>query len=546
MRLSRVLALTGLCWLVAEWAVGPLGNFPLNDDWSYAWTTKQLCEHGSIELLPWSAPSLLLQIGYGAALCKLFGWSFTLLRLSTLLLAPLGLVAFFLLLRRLSGSSTRAGFATVALGGSPLFFSLSNTFMTEVPFVVVLLWAALFYLRTLERYDWKEMAAASVFCCAAILIRQNGLFLAAAASVAMLFDTRVGFAQRLWRAVMASIAPLVVFVAYHVWLFAMHGAPAGASIRAGGILTISPLVAASVGFRIIEYLGLLLMPLALVAWHSREDGFSARAAVLTAGLGAVAGFLYISRGELMYYLPNILHRGGVGALTLRDALFLGIAPPFAHGNLLAFVLTLAATVSAGVLSAVWLDSQWLRAEPHKLFMPLCLLAFAAGSLLQADFYFDRYLLPMLPFAIASVLCASERIKVPNSAWALVVLVALYSLASTHDYLSWNRARHQGLDALMAEGHSPREIDGGVEFNGWHLAAVLGGNPSVDEARIGQSASLKSWWWVVDDRFVASFTRLPGYHPHSEQPWSSWLGGAGQRVFILERDETEQPAVVEKQ
>jgi len=538
-----------LCWLVAEWAVGPLGNFPLNDDWSYAWTTKQLCEHGRIELLPWSAPSLLIQIGYGAALCKIFGWSFTLLRLTTIVLAPLGLFAFyqFVVCLRVpsrdddsESSGLVAWFATLVLGGSPLFLNLSNTFMTEVPFLVALLWAALFYLRALDHYDLRKLAAASLLCCAAILIRQNGLFLAAAASLTMLFDTRIEFAERFKRAVVASLAPAVVFVAYHVWLFAIHGAPAGATIRAGGILSISPVAAASVAFRVFEYLGLLLLPVAVVAWYSREQGFAMRSGFLTLGLGAVAAFLYFGRGELMYYLPNILHRGGVGALTLRDALFLGMTSPFSHGSRGALVLTVAATVSAGVLCATWLDSAWLRRGPAKLFPALCLLAFAAGSLLQADFYFDRYLIPMLPFAVASSLCAFERIVLNRRAWVLAFVLAAYSLASTHDYLAWNRARYQGLDALLAKGYSPREIDGGVEFNGWHLAPVLGTNPTIEEARIGQSASLKSWWWVIDDRFVASFTPLLGYHVYSEHPWSSWLAGPGQKVYILERDVAAEP------
>jgi hypothetical protein len=48
-------------------------------------------------------------------------------------------------------------------------------------------------------------------------------------------------------------------------------------------------------------------------------------------------------------------------------------------------------------------------------------------------------------------------------------LALVALAGTHEYLSWNRARWQVLNELTdTQRIAPAEIDGGLEFDGWHF------------------------------------------------------------------------------
>src|SRR5262245_60076473 len=86
-------------WIVIAALVGVRGEFPLSDDWSYAVATRVLCETGALTLLPWTGASLVLQAWYGAGLCAVFGFSFTWLRVSSLVLAAAGTVGCFSLLR---------------------------------------------------------------------------------------------------------------------------------------------------------------------------------------------------------------------------------------------------------------------------------------------------------------------------------------------------------------------------------------------------------------------------------------------------------------
>ena len=86
------LALLTAIWLLAILLINPMGEFPLNDDFSYARSTLNLSEGGILRYDPWLSMTLLAQVLWGTAFCKLFGFSFTVLRCSTLVLGWVGLV----------------------------------------------------------------------------------------------------------------------------------------------------------------------------------------------------------------------------------------------------------------------------------------------------------------------------------------------------------------------------------------------------------------------------------------------------------------------
>ena len=174
------------CDALVAWAIGVHGNFPLGDDWAYAWPVRSLCEHGEIDLLPWTGASVVAQIGYGAALCKQFGFSFDVLRMSTLVLGAASDVGVFLLARSLAVSTPLAFFAALAFSLSPLRVNLGFTFMTDVPFTAFAVWSAYFYAKGLQRRSLGGIAVGAVLAAIAVLIRQHGIFIAAAAALAAL------------------------------------------------------------------------------------------------------------------------------------------------------------------------------------------------------------------------------------------------------------------------------------------------------------------------------------------------------------------------
>src|SRR2546430_5874257 len=80
--------------------VPPGGEFATDDDWDYALTVQRLVETGRLQLSAWAQATLVFQIAWGGLFARLFGFSHTILRVSTLVLAALGVVSFYGLARQ--------------------------------------------------------------------------------------------------------------------------------------------------------------------------------------------------------------------------------------------------------------------------------------------------------------------------------------------------------------------------------------------------------------------------------------------------------------
>src|SRR5262245_54012408 len=82
----------------------PLRNFPMNDDWTYAWAVENLLNTGTLKILDWSTSVNVAQVLWGALFCLVLGFSFVALRLSTWVISLLGLWGLYLLLQELNVS----------------------------------------------------------------------------------------------------------------------------------------------------------------------------------------------------------------------------------------------------------------------------------------------------------------------------------------------------------------------------------------------------------------------------------------------------------
>lgn len=529
-RAGRWLVLT-LAALVIVMFIGVRGDFPLSDDWAFVYAARSLAETGHVALLPWTGASVVFQAAYGALLTVVFGFSFTVLRISTLVLAFSGGIAAYLFLREVGIRGELLALTVVVLVLDPLYVNLAFTFMTDVPFTALALWAAYGYARGLGRSDVRALVAGSIAAAAALLIRQHGIFVAAAAVLAILL---AGRGPRGRDVVAAATAPALALAAYLAWLGWAHAATPAVANKVAEAAHLTVTGTLNIAFRALEYLGLLLLPIAIAAAPAARRVPRIFGAALAVFAGC-ACFLYAREGALMFYLTNVLYDLGVGALTLRDVLFLGFDPPLHVGPAVGVVLTVAATVSAAVLVAAWWQAIPRARDPLRTFALLSFVLLFLGSLLHARFYFDRYLLPVLPFAAALAVTAPESARARRPAWILAAVLAWCAIAGTHDYMSWNRARFAMLDVLENEGMEPTSVDGGMEYNAWRLAARLGTWPTTADVIPGQPSTRRSWWWVVDDRFVVSFRPLAGYKPKAQTTYRRWLIPGRGRVLLLQRD-----------
>jgi hypothetical protein len=98
-------------------------------------------------------------------------------------------------------------------------------------------------------------------------------------------------------------------------------------------------------------------------------------------------------------------------------------------------------------------------------------------------------------------------------------MGVFSLLATHDYLSWNRAKHEAFNWLQANEVSITEMDAGFEYNGFY-------NFFLDrDIQEGQSH-----WWITDDTWTISFGSIPKHDIAHKIEYRRWLWG-GKKDFI---------------
>ena len=131
-RLRLPALLCSLAVLVCELISHPFAEMGIADDRSFIRSAEQLAATGHILYNGWATPILGWQLYVAAAFIRVFGYSFTTVRMSTLLVA---MVLAFILQRTLvlAGINERnATLGTLAFVVSPLYLMMSVTFMTDI------------------------------------------------------------------------------------------------------------------------------------------------------------------------------------------------------------------------------------------------------------------------------------------------------------------------------------------------------------------------------------------------------------------------------
>ena len=137
-------------FLAAAAIVNPFREMPYDDDWAFSETAKHFLDTGQYRLNEWLAPNMPFQTMWGALFCLPFGYSFSALRISTIVLSVIGLVAFRALALEHGLSRGAANLLTLCLASSPLVFKLSLTYLSDVPFLAMTIVAVLLYTRALR------------------------------------------------------------------------------------------------------------------------------------------------------------------------------------------------------------------------------------------------------------------------------------------------------------------------------------------------------------------------------------------------------------
>jgi len=548
------IALIALVWCVSALVVNPVGDFPLLDDWWFGRTVNHFIETGDYRPLGGELMTMITNILWGSLFCLPAGFSYTALRLSTLSLSLIGLIGVYVLVRDLQQPRWLALLVTLTLGLNPIYYSLSNTFMTDVPFVAIATWAAVFLARSLKSGSDLQMLAGAALALAATLSRQLGLCIPLAFAVTLLL--RPGVTPRIaFRAVIPLILCVGAYLAFKHWL-AVTGRTVAFGWPNDAVLQELKNAKELIGllfvhaFEVLINLGLFLSPVLLFSVKDiiRSHG---RRAIVPIAIGTLTiilcGAVTAYYGDAVLFPmreDNLLVKFGLGPVYSRDTMVLHLdnMTPLPAGfwlivTAMGFVgsASLIATFSAHLPNLIRKVLQRVPirdTEAVGLLLVLCGILYLL-FLLPFPGFFDRYVLLLIPFFAAGIIGITDAfakiapykenlLRLP--AFALVAAFGLFALAGTHDYLARNRARWEAFRDLMQHDHiSPADIDGGYEFNGLYTFDL---NYKGDDSR--------SWWFVNRDTYQVGFGPVPGYRVIKESSFDRWLPPHVQKVVILRK------------
>jgi hypothetical protein len=549
--------------------ISPIGEFPLNDDWIYTKTVQHLLETGHYQAHPYLNATLVLQAYWGALFCKIFGFTFTTLRCSTLVLSCINAWA----VARCGLSLGLSRFWSLLCGTvvmtNPLMLGLSYSFMTDIPFLTLATLSGLCFLKALRGLSTPLVLLGSALGVCSFFVRQFGLL------VPLAFVLTLGllqFRQHIRPHVETWLAVLIpwVLAAFLYWLFAP-------------VLQSETPILESVGDRLwvvlldsIRYLpvsltgfGVLVLPLGLVQIWRGYKHWNKQQWLLVNGFCSISLFTFV--------LPQILFVINK-ALVHKESLWLKYFPYrmpfFANGILLNFgvgndwdpnlshyptidcaygwwvVTILGLGVGGSIFVKAWEQLQfWSRNRSSQIkmsqkrdaqilflwlwmFLVLLVLWNPWRSVLT-----DRYLLAAyvpLTLVMASEIqrfCDRRAIKWA-ALWTGIILIL--GLVLVQDYMAWNRTVSMAQSKLMTEDRIPSAAIAGIDqLNGWY-----------NSEKYMKRYNTRNWWdleiggkgrWVLDNQYViASKKPRSGYQAIERMPYFSWLGWQTRTVFVFKR------------
>lgn len=538
----KILKSWGLFLIIGFYIIGiifvlPHFNFPLNDDWVYSKMTKVFYERGKIEFLNWGEPTLVFQIWWGALFCRLLGFSFHALHASTLLLSLVGSIAFYLILKHFKIEEYKAVLGSLVLLANPIFFFNSFTFMTDVPFLGLMLLTIYLYLKFDESDNLMTLILASIFSIAAFLIRQNGIFLPLVFFLYLLF--KKGGRKRLSPLNIFWLLglPLVVDIAFLFWRYSQPNVWSRPLTMPNALWTFQ------LGFYILEYIGFFTLPLMLALFlkikNWRKFFATLNPVIFAVIFLSLTGCIVVTK-KFMPYLGNQISVYGMFGLYE----VLAGSRPVMFPRLFWIGVTALST-----LSISWIIYMIVMVVRARVRSSLVKLEFFESSkefiflftLLQLLFpliignAFDRYILVLIPGVVLFVLDASKRFEFSKTLSIIGLLFFLsLSVVLTYNTINWNKARWAEGRSLLKTGIPVSKIDGGFEWNGWFYPKPVGSKHADTVESYFKPWYLRKIFPDIDNEYVISFSPLEGYKIVKKRRYACLCLDGEQYIYVLHR------------
>lgn len=517
-----------LLWLFAAMIINPIGEFPINDDWAYSKNVYNLSVQHKFVVDPWPAMNLFSQTIYGTLVCKIFGFSFTVLRFSILILAIISSMVLYKIILRLSNQQQELSLLiTIGFCFSTLFCSMSFTFMTDIFFLSFVVFAIyqiqLYHInRRLIHYFLFIL-----FCVIAVLNRQHGVLIPLLISGVVFYHHKISLKSFL----MMSAPMVLTWLAHDKYRHYLTYYGVSNNLqntdRLWKYLESAPFqeIHAHAGDLFLTT-GWMIMPLILILTLTQFPKIS-RSNMIIITICTLLAVLLVWQDWPLYPQGNVSLGFEIGPRVIKfdpalySPSYLGWWPKVAR--IIAFL--------SATLCLIYILTKFIQPKVKKefktVYLPFLLVLgayFIFVSLNEA--YLDRYALP-LACLILILLIPNEKATLTSGrkwiVYPIIFLTFLTTVIENRDFFNWQKKRWEAIEYLHQKKLGPDKIDGGFEYNGWHAKT-----PVFSEAP-------KSWWWIMDDEYIISHTPLKKYGIEKLFINPRWMPVGADTIYVLKRE-----------
>src|ERR1700687_1925320 len=458
-------------WYVIALAIlHPLTDAPVVDSWVYASAVRRFLRTGEVRFPGYTQAMPIVQVLYGAAWGRVFGANAVSLEISTMLVAIACGLMFYALAHRCGARRWQALAATGLLICNPCFTFLSFSFMTEIPFLALLIATHLAFAKATGPRAKRWLWIAAALSVTGFMIRPfAAMAIAGCAGAILIYDggwrgpRRADFAR-----VITMLAPFAAALAacaiVWIWLTVVRPKPWFLQLdedQFAYIFTVSPIYylrAALLGP--LLYLGAVLAPLALLQLATPLW----RRAMLIGGAILFSALLLMRLDHSLPATPEYSCFGGWhNVLSLR-----GLPNRFFwESGWQYFFIALGSLGAAGLIVAFATIFMRMRRAAAAIMIASAIYWTATIPLW---FYNDRYYLVLVPAgALVLALAPLPRVRlVKDAAFAMTFAMGLIALGGTYSYQRGLAVILAARNALEHEGVPRTEIDAGYSLNGEDL------------------------------------------------------------------------------
>jgi len=523
-----------LIFIVAELIAWPIGEFPLNDDWAYTWSVKKLFQQGELQIGAWPAMTLWSHLIWGLLFLKLFGFSFFILRFSTLVACCITLWLLYKLVK-IKTDSTTALLTAITLLVCPIYFNLSNTYMTDITFLMLSLSAIYAATKFFESGNFLHFWLVYVFSILLVLVRQYGIALPIAFSLACMYRRIPLRVSAVWLSLVGLAITIGVLKYYESYL--KLTLPASSTYKFSSDISVFDQKFYTYFLNnlqdrskwMVMYVLTFASPMCLFILPGLMRKYPLKYSIPVVVITTAVGMVLFAK--IPFPMGNILQNMNLGTDTFYESLSLD--PAYSHNFSASFkkwAIIICSFLSGTSLSALILSMPNLRnklivARPLNVLL-FSLLLFYTLLLCITESFFDRYLL--LPLVLFMILLAQPGGIGKSSAPAFLLLLGLFlfSTLGTRDYFVLNRLKWDIRNQTIQHYQLPDYlVNGGFEINSW------------DSGRYNHWMSFLKY---KQYHYLIQYSQAPGFTPVASYPFKRLLGNKMDTLKVFRNDSLVHP------